>query len=52
MKNALQTNRKLIGSVLIPDTTGDQTLFRFCRNRISDTGDLPGLDFLNPKENN
>ncbi len=48
-ENALRTDRKLIGGVLIPDTTGDQTHFRFCRNRISDTGDLTGWDFLNPK---
>jgi len=48
-ENALRTDRKLIGGVLIPDTTGDLTHFRFCRNRISDTGDLTGWDFLDPK---
>jgi hypothetical protein len=48
-ENASNTSRKLIGGIAIPDTVGENIHWRYCRNRIEDTGDLTGWEFLNPK---
>jgi len=47
-ENATNKERKLIGGVLIPQETSGVISFRYCRNRINDTNDLTGWDFLDP----
>lgn len=37
---------KITGGIVIPETTGNLITFRYCRNRISNTDDLTGWDFL------
>jgi type III restriction enzyme len=49
-ENSLNTNRELIGGVLIPDENGGVTGFRYPLFRINDTNDLTGWSFFNPAE--
>ena len=50
IENENETNleRVLIGGVLIPEETSGIFSFRYCTNKISDTKDLTGWDYLNP----
>jgi type III restriction enzyme len=41
---------KFLGGVIIPEITNNQTLFRFCRNKIENTSDLTGWDYFNPDQ--
>jgi type III restriction enzyme len=47
-ENKLKTDRKLFGGVLISSETSGTISFRYCVNRITDTNDLTGWDFLDP----
>lgn len=47
-ENILNTNRELIGGVLIPDDNGGVPGFRYPLFRINDTNDLTGWSFFNP----
>ena len=47
-ENKERTDRKLIGGVLIPSETSAVISFRYCANRITDTNELTGWDYLNP----
>jgi type III restriction enzyme len=47
-ENMVHTDRKLVGGILIPSETSGVISFRYCRNRITDTNDLTGWEFLNP----
>ena len=49
-ENALHTEGKLIGGVILPEETAGVTAFRYCINRIKDTNDLTGWDYFNPAE--
>ncbi|MGV3705351.1 MAG: DEAD/DEAH box helicase [Arcticibacter sp.] len=49
-ENSNRSDRQLIGGVLISTETNDTISFRFSRNKITDTDDLAGWDFLNPAE--
>jgi type III restriction enzyme len=51
-ENILNTNRELIGGVLIPDDNGGVPGFRYPLFRINDTNDLTGWSFFNPTEIN
>lgn len=44
------SKKKLIGGVLIPETIGETTNWRFSKLRIDDTKDLKGWDYLNPAD--
>jgi hypothetical protein len=46
-ENILNTNRELIGGVLIPDDNGGVPGFRYPLFRISDTNDLTRWEFFN-----
>ena len=47
-ENKKNKDRKLIGGVLIPSETSGVSSFRYCVNKITDTNDLTGWDYLNP----
>ena len=47
-QNELNTDRILIGGILIPEETSGIVFFRYCINRINDTNDLTGWDYFNP----
>ena len=47
-QNKENSESKMTGSILIPETTAGITRFRWCRNRIGDTNDLTGWDYFNP----
>jgi type III restriction enzyme len=47
-ENKLKTDRQLFGGVLISSETSGTVSFRYCANRITDTNDLTGWDFLDP----
>ncbi len=47
-ENALNPRRQLIGGILISEEISGVVTFRYCTNRITDTKDLKGWDFLNP----
>jgi type III restriction enzyme len=47
-QNEINTDRILVGGILIPEETSGIVSFRYCNNRISDTNDLTGWDFFNP----
>lgn len=47
-KNNVKTDKKLFGGVIIPSETNGVMSFRYCPNRIQDTNDLTGWDFLDP----
>ncbi|RAU81334.1 DEAD/DEAH box helicase [Pontibacter arcticus] len=49
-ENATNPARQLIGGVLIREELGGVITFRYCSNRIEDTNDLTGWNFLNPAE--
>ena len=49
-ENSLNTNRELIGGILIPDDNGGVPGFRYPLFRINDTNDLTGWSFFNPAE--
>jgi len=49
-ENTKNTTRKLVGGILIPDERDGLSLFRYCTNRITDTHDLTGWDFFDPKQ--
>ncbi len=51
-ENILNSNRELIGGVLIPDDNGGIPGFRYPLFRINDTNDLTGWSFFNPAEIN
>jgi type III restriction enzyme len=51
-ENILNTNRELIGGVLIPDENGGVQGFKYPHFRINDTNDLTGWSFFNPSEIN
>lgn len=51
-ENILNTNRELIGGVLIPDENGGVQGFKYPHFRINDTNDLTGWSFFNPAEIN
>jgi len=45
-ENPNNPRRKLIGGIVIPDAVGGNVHWRYCRNRIADTDDLTGWEFL------
>lgn len=47
-QNKTNPTRQLIGGILIPELIGEIQHFRYCRNRIANTDELTGWDFLNP----
>jgi type III restriction enzyme len=47
-QNEINTDRILVGGVLIPEEINGIVSFRYCINRITDTNDLTGWDFFNP----
>ncbi len=47
-ENSKNAEQILIGGVLIPEDIGGVVSFRYCSNRISDTNDLTGWDYLDP----
>jgi type III restriction enzyme len=47
-ENRVHTDKKLIGGILIPSEISGVISFRYCINRITDTNDLTGWEFLNP----
>jgi len=47
-QNEINTDRTLVGGILIPGETSGIVSFRYCINRINDTNDLTGWDFFNP----
>ena len=49
-ENKINTDRKLIGGVILPEDTSGVLAFRYCSNRIQDTNDLTGWDYFNPAE--
>ena len=51
-ENKTNPDRFLLGGILIPEETSGIQSFRYCSNRIVDTNDLTGWDFLNPAEIN
>ena len=51
-ENSLNTNRELIGGVLIPDENAGVLGFKYPEFRITDTNDLTGWSFFNPAEIN
>ena len=51
-QNQTNTERILIGGILIPDEKSGIVSFKYCVNLINDTNDLTGWDFFNPAEIN
>jgi len=47
-ENAKQTDRKLMGSIIIPDEIAHVLTWRFNRNEISNTHELKDWDYFNP----
>lgn len=47
-ENKANPEIKMIGGIIIPETTGNTISFRYCINRIKDTNDLTGWDFFDP----
>ena len=47
-QNNGNSETKITGSILIPETTAGITRFRWCRNRIDNTNDLQGWEYFNP----
>lgn len=47
-QNEINTDRTLVGGILIPEEISSIVSFRYCINRINDTNDLTGWDFFNP----
>jgi len=47
-ENERNTNRKLVGGIIISEEIGGVVYFRYCTNRITDTTDLTGWDFFDP----
>jgi type III restriction enzyme len=50
-RNKENSEPKITGSILIPETTASVIRFRWCRNRINNTNDLTGWDYFNPATN-
>lgn len=48
-ENELNPRRQLFGGIIIEEPQ-DSNQWRFCRNRITDSNDLTGWEFLNPQE--
>lgn len=48
-ENETNSERVLIGGILIPQETSGIVSFRYCTNTISDTKELTGWDYFNPK---
>ncbi len=46
--NKRNPDRSLIGGILIPESKGNDILFRYCRDKIENTSDLTGWDYFNP----
>jgi type III restriction enzyme len=46
-QNIENSERQLIGGIIIPDEIGGVVNYRYCTNRINDTTDLTGWDFFN-----
>lgn len=49
-ENKINSARILLGGVVIPEERAGVLLFRYCTNRIDDTNDLTGWDYLNPAD--
>jgi type III restriction enzyme len=47
-QNKLNSRRTLLGGIVISEEINGIVSFRYCANRISDTNDLTGWNFLNP----
>ena len=47
-QNEINTDRTLVGGVIIPEDISGIVSFRYCLNRINDTDDLTGWIFFNP----
>jgi len=51
-QNVQNTERQLVGGIVISEDIGGEIKFKYCTNRISDTNDTRGWDFLNLQEMN
>ncbi len=49
-QNKNNKSRTLIGGIIIPEEINGVISFRYCPNRISDTNNLIGWEFLNPMD--
>lgn len=51
-QNVQNTERQLVGGIIISEEIGGIANFRYCKNRITDTKDLRGWDFFNLQQLN